>query len=73
MFYHIVNVFYSCLICTTLGKQQKYGNSKWKMEKEGKISTTGIGASLTPDFKDKEESNSTYLVLIYLFSTYLLI
>ena len=28
-------------------------------KKKGKKSTTGVGSSLTPDFRDKEENNNT--------------
>ena len=33
-------------------------------EEEGKKSTTGIGASLTPDFRDKEESKKIVDVVL---------
>ena len=33
------------------------------MKKKGGKSTTGIGASLTPDYKDKEESNNSILYI----------
>ena len=33
------------------------------MKTKGKKSTTGIGASLTPDYREKEESNQIFVLV----------
>ena len=38
------------------------------MKKKGKRkSMTGIGASLTPDYREKEESNNIYIYILYIY------